>query len=134
MGEHTPMVHCMTLQWGVHGVHMPSKLGAPAAFADIHLDPLLRAADKPGAILAQVEYYLSRENLSKDHWLVSHMDSQGFVPLTVVAEFHRIKALDASVEDITTAIKSSEKVSLSEDAARVRPNVKVSPPRPPVQA
>lgn len=39
----------------------------------------------------QVEYYFSIENLAKDLHLRKHMDSQGFVPLQVIADFPRVK-------------------------------------------
>jgi la-related protein 1 len=44
-------------------------------------------------VSAQVEYYFSIENLCKDMYLRSHMDSQGWVPLSVIAGFNRIKTL-----------------------------------------
>ena len=39
------------------------------------------------------EYYFSIDNLCKDLFLRKHMDSQGWVPLSVVAGFKRIKTL-----------------------------------------
>jgi la-related protein 1 len=44
-------------------------------------------------VSAQVEYYFSIENLCKDMYLRTHMDSQGWVPLSVIAGFNRIKSL-----------------------------------------
>jgi la-related protein 1 len=55
------------------------------------------AALEPMALIsmvsAQLEYYFSIENLCKDMYLRSHMDSQGWVPLSVIAGFNRIKSL-----------------------------------------
>jgi hypothetical protein len=39
------------------------------------------------------EYYFSIDNLCKDLFLRKHMDGQGYVPLSVIANFKRIKTL-----------------------------------------
>ncbi|KIX04919.1 uncharacterized protein Z518_05790 [Rhinocladiella mackenziei CBS 650.93] len=44
-------------------------------------------------VMTQVEYYFSIDNLCKDLYLRKHMDGQGYVPLSVIANFKRIKAL-----------------------------------------
>ncbi|KAI0905559.1 hypothetical protein F4823DRAFT_566645 [Ustulina deusta] len=41
----------------------------------------------------QVEYYFSVENFVKDWFLRTHMDSQGFVPITFIASFNRMREL-----------------------------------------
>ncbi|KAK5634749.1 hypothetical protein RRF57_010462 [Xylaria bambusicola] len=41
----------------------------------------------------QVEYYFSVNNIVKDLFLRRHMDSQGFVPISVIASFNRMKEL-----------------------------------------
>ena len=44
------------------------------------------------------EYYFSVDNLCKDMFLRKHMDSQGFVFLSVLAKFNRIKQLTPDTE------------------------------------
>lgn len=44
------------------------------------------------------EYYFSVDNLCKDMFLRKHMDSQGFVFLSVLAKFNRIKQLTQETE------------------------------------
>ncbi|KAK3941878.1 La-related protein 1A [Diplogelasinospora grovesii] len=44
-------------------------------------------------VKAQVEYYLSVENLCKDMYLRQRMDGQGFVPLDLIAGFHRMQEM-----------------------------------------
>jgi len=85
----------------------------------------LLAAEKPAAILLQVEYYLSRDNLSGDPFLVSKMDAQGFVSLTTLAAFPKLKALTATEDEIIAAVANSDLVALSSDKTMIRPNVKV---------
>ncbi|PWA96796.1 RNA-binding protein Lupus La [Artemisia annua] len=40
-------------------------------------------------ILKQIEYYFSDDNLVKDNFLRSHMDEEGWVPVTLIAGFRR---------------------------------------------
>jgi la-related protein 1 len=49
-------------------------------------------------VSTQLEYYFSVENLCKDIFLRKHMDSKGFVYLSVIAEFNRIKQLTTDLE------------------------------------
>jgi len=44
-------------------------------------------------ILQQIEYYFSIENLCKDIYLRNNMDSEGYVPISLIAGFNRVKAL-----------------------------------------
>ena len=46
----------------------------------------------------QLEYYFSVDNLCKDMFLRKYMDSQGWVPLKVIAGFRRIKSLTDNVD------------------------------------
>lgn len=41
-------------------------------------------------IVQQIEYYFSDENLTDDHYLISLMDDQGWVPISIVAKFKRV--------------------------------------------
>ncbi|KAI5239316.1 hypothetical protein E4T43_06848 [Aureobasidium subglaciale] len=49
-------------------------------------------------ISQQIEYYFSLDNLVKDTFFRKHMDSQGFVFLTFVADFNRLKSLTTDYE------------------------------------
>ncbi|KAF2472197.1 uncharacterized protein BDR25DRAFT_19161 [Lindgomyces ingoldianus] len=49
-------------------------------------------------VTTQLEYYFSVENLCKDIFLRKQMDSKGFVFLSVIAEFNRIKQLTTDME------------------------------------
>ena len=59
---------------------------------------------------SQVEYYLSVENLCKDYYLRQHMDGQGFVHLSTIAAFKRIKAVTEDVEMVRLACSFSEHI------------------------
>ncbi|KAI2472180.1 hypothetical protein F4781DRAFT_32367 [Annulohypoxylon bovei var. microspora] len=58
-------------------------------------------------VLSQVEYYFSIDNLCKDWYLRQFMDSQGFVPLNVIAGFKRMQEIAADWQLIRVACDSS---------------------------
>lgn len=45
----------------------------------------------------QIEYYLSEENLTKDNYLRSIMDNDGWIPLPIIMNFNRHDALQKRV-------------------------------------
>ncbi|KAL2172405.1 hypothetical protein VTG60DRAFT_5680 [Thermothelomyces hinnuleus] len=59
---------------------------------------------------SQVEYYLSVENLCKDYYLRQHMDGQGFVHLSTIAAFKRIKAVTEDLELLRLACSLSDQI------------------------
>lgn len=61
-------------------------------------------------IRTQLEYYFSIDNLIKDVYLRSHMDSQGFVLLSFITQFNRLKQLTTDVELIKLAIQHSNEL------------------------
>ncbi|CDS13861.1 hypothetical protein LRAMOSA06035 [Lichtheimia ramosa] len=71
-------------------------------------------------IMQQIEYYFSINNLCKDIFLRSQMDSQGYVDLQVLGNFNRVKILTSSSDLIREALKTSDIVELSEDGKCVR--------------
>lgn len=58
-------------------------------------------------VRTQLEYYFSVDNLIKDVFLRSHMDSKGFVLLSFIANFNRLKQLTSDIELIKLAIQQS---------------------------
>ncbi|KAI1107676.1 hypothetical protein F4804DRAFT_329085 [Jackrogersella minutella] len=58
-------------------------------------------------VLSQVEYYFSIDNLCKDWYLRKFMDSQGFVPLNVIAGFKRMQEIATDFQLIRIACDSS---------------------------
>jgi la-related protein 1 len=73
-----------------------------------------------GMVIAQIEYYLSVENLCKDIFLRRHMNSQGLIPLSTLASFNRMKALtNGNFQLVLDACKWAPSADLVGD--RVRP-------------
>ena len=61
-------------------------------------------------VTMQMEYYFSLDNLCKDMFLRKHMDSQGYVFLSVLAGFNRIVALTTDIELIRYVCLNSQKI------------------------
>lgn len=70
--------------------HAPSyQLGQPSRGSH-SLNSRVPLASLRDKIVQQIEYYFSDENLTDDHYLISLMDDQGWVPISIVAEFKRV--------------------------------------------
>ncbi|KAL8705884.1 MAG: hypothetical protein Q9201_001032 [Fulgogasparrea decipioides] len=63
-----------------------------------------------GMVSMQMEYYFSVDNLCKDLYLRKHMDSQGFVFLSVLAKFNRIQQLTQDLELIRCVCLNSPQI------------------------
>ncbi|KAL6726391.1 hypothetical protein Aduo_008365 [Ancylostoma duodenale] len=71
----------------------------------------------------QIEYYFSADNLQKDFFLRRKMNSEGFLPITLIASFPRVRSLTQDLALICEGLRDSDKVELSEDANMVRPRL-----------
>uniref|UniRef100_A0A7S4QHS1 HTH La-type RNA-binding domain-containing protein n=1 Tax=Alexandrium monilatum TaxID=311494 RepID=A0A7S4QHS1_9DINO len=71
--------------------------------------------DKKAALRKQIEFYFSSGNLCKDVYLRSHMDTNGWTPLELIARFPRVEKYKASMTEITEALADS--VILEVDSA-----------------
>ncbi|XP_028757209.1 la-related protein 6B isoform X2 [Neltuma alba] len=73
-------------------------------------------------ILNQVEYYFSDLNLATTDHLMRFInkDPEGYVPISVVASFKKIKALISSHSQLATILRNSSKLVVSEDGKKVR--------------
>ncbi|KAF3455221.1 hypothetical protein FNV43_RR05669 [Rhamnella rubrinervis] len=71
-------------------------------------------------IIKQIEYYFSDENLQSDHYLISLMDDQGWVPITIIANFKRVKKMSTDIPFILEALQGSSTVEVQGDKIRRR--------------
>lgn len=76
------------------------------------------------ALLRQLEYYFSNENLSKDQYLLAQMDKDQYVPISVIANFEMVKRLTNDISLVVDVLRSSSEVSVDEQGVKVRPNSK----------
>lgn len=71
-------------------------------------------------IVKQIEYYFSDENLQNDHYLISLMDNQGWVPISTIADFKRVKRMSTDIPFILDALQSSSSVEVQGNKIRRR--------------
>ncbi|XP_038720328.1 la-related protein 1A-like isoform X1 [Tripterygium wilfordii] len=71
-------------------------------------------------IVKQIEYYFSDKNLPNDHYLISLMDDGGWVPISSIANFNRVKRMTTDISLILDALKSSSVVEVQGDKVRKR--------------
>ncbi|XP_061727660.1 la-related protein 1 [Cydia pomonella] len=63
-------------------------------------------------IKKQIEYYFSPDNLARDFFLRRKMAADGTIPVTLIASFHRVRALTPDVALVLDAIRDSDKLQL----------------------
>ncbi|XP_063899457.1 la-related protein 1 isoform X2 [Helicoverpa armigera] len=63
-------------------------------------------------IKKQIEYYFSPDNLARDFFLRRKMSADGTIPVTLIASFHRVRALTPDVQLVLDAIRDSDKLQL----------------------
>ncbi|CAB3240945.1 unnamed protein product [Arctia plantaginis] len=63
-------------------------------------------------IKKQIEYYFSPDNLARDFFLRRKMAADGTIPVTLIASFHRVRALTPDVQLVLDAIRDSDKLQL----------------------
>lgn len=66
------------------------------------------------------EYYFSEENLVRDFFLRRKMDSEGYLPITLIASFHRVQALTNNFSTVVEAISESDNLELHLTGFKVR--------------
>ncbi|KAG0031820.1 La- protein 4 [Podila clonocystis] len=69
----------------------------------------------------QLEHYFSPSNLAVDTFLVSHMNAERFVPISVIADFKRVKAVTRNMDEIVAAIRRSSVLIVDETGTKVKP-------------
>ncbi|KAJ8762215.1 hypothetical protein K2173_007371 [Erythroxylum novogranatense] len=71
-------------------------------------------------LVNQIEYYFSDANLVRDEFLKSNMDEQGWVPITLIADFNRVKRMTVDLQLILESLRTSTVLEVEEDKVRRR--------------
>uniref|UniRef100_A0A8C2QAD9 La ribonucleoprotein 4Ab n=1 Tax=Cyprinus carpio TaxID=7962 RepID=A0A8C2QAD9_CYPCA len=88
----------------------------------MHTDPAVNiTASVQHLFITFVSY---RENLSKDLYLMSQMDSDQFVPIWTIASMEGVKLLTTDMDLILEVLRASPMVQVDEKGEKVRPNHK----------
>ncbi|XP_070758450.1 la-related protein 4 [Enoplosus armatus] len=89
---------------------------------DVSKEQPMSAENLRESLKKQLEFCFSRENLSKDLYLISQMDSDQFVPIWTIACMEDIKALTTDMDLILDVLRESPMVQVDETGEKVRPN------------
>uniref|UniRef100_A0A2H8THF0 La-related protein 1 n=1 Tax=Melanaphis sacchari TaxID=742174 RepID=A0A2H8THF0_9HEMI len=68
----------------------------------------------------QISYYFSTDNLCKDTFFRFHMDEQGYVPVTFIASFKRVRELSQDISLVMKAMIDMEELELNGHMVRCR--------------
>ncbi|ERN07000.1 la-related protein 6A isoform X2 [Amborella trichopoda] len=73
-------------------------------------------------IIKQVEYYFSNENLHTDKFLMKYMkkDKEGFVPISLIASFRKMKKLVQDKSLVVAALGASSQLVVSANGKKVK--------------
>lgn len=71
-------------------------------------------------LLQQLEYYFSKDNLSSDKYLLSQMDGDNYVPISVISNFNQVKKLTTDMSLILDVLKDSSLLQIDETQEKVR--------------
>merc|ERR1719188_2756247 len=76
--------------------------------------------EKRSALRSQIEFYFSTGNLCKDLYLRSHMDTNGWTPLELIAGFNQVRKYKAPMAEIAEALSKSEVLEVDSVTRYVR--------------
>ncbi|KAK8369540.1 hypothetical protein V6Z12_A01G117600 [Gossypium hirsutum] len=87
------------------------------------MPPMFMPVPEPSVsalLLHQIDYYFSDNNLVKDDFLKSNMDDQGWVAISLIAGFPRVKSLTSNIQLIVDSLRSSTVVEVQDEKVRRR--------------
>ena len=121
-GPHTGAPHLANLHTDLANEYSYQP-GGQGIMSATPYHPMMEPISMFAMMSLQMDYYFSVDNLCKDMYLRRHMDSQGFVLLSVLADFRRIKLLTTDLEMIRYVCLHSPNIDIPPTAdgiARVR--------------
>mmetsp|Transcript_140854 Transcript_140854/g.450322 ORF Transcript_140854/g.450322 Transcript_140854/m.450322 type:complete len:652 (+) Transcript_140854:71-2026(+) len=71
-------------------------------------------------VRSQIEYYFSVSNLCQDVFLLSLMDDEGWVKISDIATFRRVRRAGLSLKEIAASVANSEVVELCSEWLTIR--------------
>jgi len=107
------------------GAYLENGLPTEGDLSQMSMVPANPNQEIQNCLQAQLSYYFTEENLTKDIYLRNQMDSEGYVPVSLLAGFNRIKQLTNEEEKVYQALAevptlqvNGNKVRLIEDPER----------------
>eukprot|EP01018_Ginkgo_biloba_P019166 Gb_04152 [translate_table: standard] len=117
---------------GFHDAARPMYFVPAAPHESVRDVPYFAPAPPPGVFISgpdahlrsmlikQIDYYFSIENLCRDIFLRQNMDEQGWVSVSLIANFNRVRQLTTNVALIIDTLRNSTVVELQGDKVRKR--------------
>ncbi|XP_056109863.1 la-related protein 4 isoform X3 [Rhinichthys klamathensis goyatoka] len=109
---------------GIESAELAYPLYEPVEGETVEEQPPLSEESLKESLKKQLEFCFSRENLSKDLYLISQMDSDQFVPIWTIANMEGVKLLTTDMDLILEVLRASPMVQVDEKGEKVRPNHK----------
>ncbi|XP_067228821.1 la-related protein 4 isoform X2 [Chanodichthys erythropterus] len=109
---------------GMESAELAYPLYDPVEGETVEEQPPLSEECLKESLKKQLEFCFSRENLSKDLYLISQMDSDQFVPIWTIASMEGVKLLTTDMDLILEVLRASPMVQVDEKGEKVRPNHK----------
>ncbi|XP_052414092.1 la-related protein 4 isoform X1 [Carassius gibelio] len=109
---------------GMESAELAYPLYEPVEGETVEEQPLLSEESLKESLKKQLEFCFSRENLSKDLYLMSQMDSDQFVPIWTIASMEGVKQLTTDMDLILEVLRACPMVQVDEKGEKVRPNHK----------
>ncbi|XP_043098521.1 la-related protein 4 isoform X2 [Puntigrus tetrazona] len=109
---------------GMESAELVYPLYEPVDGETVEEQPPLTEESLKESLKKQLEFCFSRENLSKDLYLMSQMDSDQFVPIWTIASMEGVKLLTTDMDLILEVLRASPMVQVDEKGEKVRPNHK----------
>lgn len=94
------------------GGYQPRYFNRPNPSAYLNVDPETLKA----YICQQIEYYFSVDNLCRDLFLRSQMDTEGYVPITLIAGFNRVRGLTSDMSLVRASLELSKILEVKQDS------------------
>ncbi|KAL6909337.1 hypothetical protein ACP4OV_001618 [Aristida adscensionis] len=92
----------------------------PAPDAEPEHEPELDSQTKHAELMKQIEFYFSKDNLCGDIYLRQQMDDQGWVDISVIAGFNKVRKLTDDVQCVKEIVQSLPMLEMQGDKVRTR--------------
>ncbi|XP_071191799.1 la-related protein 4-like isoform X5 [Salvelinus alpinus] len=122
--QEIPVPQSQVPEDGTEGTHWLETTPTSADVSEVEEQQPLSEESLRESLKKQLEFCFSRENLSKDLYLMSQMDSDHFVPIWTIASMEGIKVLTTDMDLILEVLRASPVVQVDEMGEKVRPNHK----------
>jgi len=121
LGMHRDLVNRFLAIWNTPNNAPKAKAAMPPG-APVDAKKFKASAADPAVLKKQVEYYLSDENLKSDKFFRDKItaDSEGWMEMSLLLSCNKMKNLQATQEDVVSALKDSDAVELKDGGAAVR--------------